>query len=209
MKKQEQQELLEDALLDEVIGSIKDDINDGDVSAIHGLLSFSQPFDLIMFLSEEKWQNHAVLYAQAVNKSGVKILHEEGCVRIMHKHEVVVGWHKDEWIEDPELVMPAIVNAIMLAQSDIMELRKIVGNPLMVGNLDLSDDNEGIFVNFELVINKDWQEERTESKDFDTLAKQFLECEDYTQATLSMLAQRFEDGSIETVSSERLLNKEK
>jgi PHD/YefM family antitoxin component YafN of YafNO toxin-antitoxin module len=30
----------------------------------------------------------------------------------------VVYWHQDEWVEDPELVVPAIANAIHLAYTD-------------------------------------------------------------------------------------------
>lgn len=30
----------------------------------------------------------------------------------------IVGWCKDEWMEDPELVVPAIANAIHLCYTD-------------------------------------------------------------------------------------------
>jgi hypothetical protein len=34
----------------------------------------------------------------------------------------VVSWHKDEWIEDPENVVPAIANAINMALTQPKEL---------------------------------------------------------------------------------------
>lgn len=38
----------------------------------------------------------------------------------------IVYWHKDEWMEDPETVVPAIANAINLAYKDPKQLEEIL-----------------------------------------------------------------------------------
>lgn len=38
----------------------------------------------------------------------------------------VVYWHKDEWLEDPETVVPAIANAIHLACKDPKQLVQLL-----------------------------------------------------------------------------------
>lgn len=47
---------MEDALIDIVIEKIKEDINDGDVSAIFELLRFCPVDNLIQYLPEEEWK---------------------------------------------------------------------------------------------------------------------------------------------------------
>lgn len=56
LKKDEATELLEDDLIDNVIGHIKKDIEDGDVSAIFGLLALTPVKHLIEYLPEEQWE---------------------------------------------------------------------------------------------------------------------------------------------------------
>lgn len=38
----------------------------------------------------------------------------------------IVYWHQDEWLEDPESVVPAIANAIRLAYTDPQELKRLL-----------------------------------------------------------------------------------
>ena len=38
----------------------------------------------------------------------------------------IVYWHKDEWLEDPESVVPAIANAIHLAYTNPQELKRLL-----------------------------------------------------------------------------------
>ncbi len=58
-----------------------------------------------------------------------KIEISDDYIAIIHRKEEVVGWHKDEWNEDPSIVV-SIANAIHLAHKDIHELRNLVGKPL-------------------------------------------------------------------------------
>lgn len=39
-------------------------------------------------------------------------------IRIYDGVTEVVGWHQDEWLQDPETVVPAIANAILLATTN-------------------------------------------------------------------------------------------
>jgi hypothetical protein len=38
----------------------------------------------------------------------------------------VVSWSKEEWVEDPSFVVPAIANAILLASTDPNNLIKLL-----------------------------------------------------------------------------------
>ena len=38
----------------------------------------------------------------------------------------IVYWHQDEWLEDPESVVPAIANAIHLAHTNPQELKRLL-----------------------------------------------------------------------------------
>lgn len=42
-----------------------------------------------------------------------------------HEEEIVY-WCKDEWLEDPESVVPAIANAIHLAYTEPEELKRLL-----------------------------------------------------------------------------------
>jgi hypothetical protein len=53
----------------------------------------------------------------------VDIDNEGGHIRIYDGDEEIVGWSQDEWVEDPEFVVPAIANAIKLAYEDIDGLK--------------------------------------------------------------------------------------
>jgi hypothetical protein len=50
----------------------------------------------------------------------------EDYIDIYHKGEVIVSWSKDEWMEDPETVVPALANAIHLAHSNPDRLLQIL-----------------------------------------------------------------------------------
>lgn len=58
-----------------------------------------------------------------------EIIITEDSVTISHNNEEIVHWVNDEWEEDPS-ILPSIANAIHIAHTDIMELRKLVGKPL-------------------------------------------------------------------------------
>jgi hypothetical protein len=45
-------------------------------------------------------------------------------ITIMHKGVEVVMWDQQEWIEDPDFLVPAIANAIKLAYEDIEALKE-------------------------------------------------------------------------------------
>jgi hypothetical protein len=38
----------------------------------------------------------------------------------------IVGWHSDEWKEDPEMVVPVIANAIMLCYENPEGLKELL-----------------------------------------------------------------------------------
>ena len=48
----------------------------------------------------------------------------------------VVYWHKDEWIEDPETVVPAIHRAIELFFTDKRKLLKLLGWTYLLDEVD-------------------------------------------------------------------------
>ena len=58
------------------------------------------------------------------NKVEVNITDES--ILINNNGEEVVGWHVDEWTEDPSIV-PSIANAINLAHTDMDGLLKLLG----------------------------------------------------------------------------------
>jgi DNA helicase IV len=71
----------------------------------------------------------------------VKIEIEQDHISISHHNEEIVYWHSDEWNEDADIVI-SITNAVMLASSGgIMELRKLVGKPMVVGVTEITEDN--------------------------------------------------------------------
>ena len=46
----------------------------------------------------------------------------EDYIRIYKGNEEIVGWHEQEWLDDPASVTPAIANAIHLAHTDPAQL---------------------------------------------------------------------------------------
>jgi len=81
-------------------------------------------------------QNQIVM----LNKN-VTIKIEQDHISISHHGEEIVYWHSDEWNEDADIVI-SITNAVMLASSGgIMELRKLVGKPMVVGLTEITEDN--------------------------------------------------------------------
>ena len=75
-----------------------------------------------------------------LNKN-VTIEIEQDHISISHHGEEIVYWHSDEWNEDADIVI-SIANAVMLASSGgIMELRKLVGKPMVVGVTEITEDN--------------------------------------------------------------------
>lgn len=48
-------------------------------------------------------------------------------VYINDKDNELVCWVEDEWLEDPESVVPAMLNALTLAMTNPQELRQILG----------------------------------------------------------------------------------
>ena len=52
-----------------------------------------------------------------ISKLNVEIDPEEITISIAQSELEVVHWTQDEWIEDPELVVPAIANAILMAKT--------------------------------------------------------------------------------------------
>jgi hypothetical protein len=75
-----------------------------------------------------------------LNKN-VTIEIEQDHISISHHGEEIVYWHSDEWNEDADIVI-SIANAVMLASSGgIMELRKLVGKPMVVGVTEITQDN--------------------------------------------------------------------
>ena len=81
-------------------------------------------------------QNQIVM----LNKN-VTIEIEQDHISISHHGEEIVYWHSDEWNEDADIVI-SIANAVMLASSGgIMELRKLVGKPMVVGVTEITQDN--------------------------------------------------------------------
>ena len=67
-----------------------------------------------------------MMYAH-VNKDYIAIMQDNTA-----DEQEIVGWSKDEWLEDPELVVPAIANAIMLCYENPVGLLEILNN---VGSL--------------------------------------------------------------------------
>lgn len=57
---------------------------------------------------------------------GVNVEVEEDHVTVYENDVEIVHWTKDEWVEDPEFVVPAICNAIHLAYTNINKLKKLV-----------------------------------------------------------------------------------
>jgi hypothetical protein len=150
MKKlsQDEKELLEDNLIDAVIGNIKEDLAQQDVEAMFELLRFAPVPNLIAYLQEEKWPAYDIVYADYINKQGMRLEVTPEYTAIYHKHEEVVGWGLDELQEDYALVSNAMSNAIKLAKTDIMALRSLVGKPLRVGSTLLSDAPQDAFVQY-------------------------------------------------------------
>ena len=75
-----------------------------------------------------------------LNKN-VKVEIEQDYISISHHGEEIVYWHIEEWNEDADIVI-SIANAVMLASSGgIMELRKLVGKPMVVGVTEITEDN--------------------------------------------------------------------
>ena len=71
----------------------------------------------------------------------VKIEIEQDHISISHHNEEIVYWHSDEWNEDADIVI-SITNAVMLASSgQILELRRLVGKPMVVGVTEITQDN--------------------------------------------------------------------
>lgn len=62
-------------------------------------------------------------------KDKVKIEIESDHITVYHNDEEIVYWVDTEWNEDPSIVI-SIANAILLATTDIHELRRLVGKPL-------------------------------------------------------------------------------
>jgi len=77
----------------------------------------------------------------AMLNKNVTIEIEQDHISISHHGEEIVYWHSDEWNEDADIVI-SITNAVMLASSGgIMELRKLVGKPMVVGVTEITEDN--------------------------------------------------------------------
>ena len=75
-----------------------------------------------------------------LNKN-VTIEIEQDHISISHHGEEIVYWHSDEWNEDADIVI-SITNAVMLASSgQILELRRLVGKPMVVGVTEITQDN--------------------------------------------------------------------
>lgn len=145
---QDNKELLEDSLIDAVIGNIKEDIEQGDVSALFELLRFAPVPNLIAYLQEEKWPAYDLLYADYINKQGFRLDVSSEFIAIYHKHEEVVSWNEDEIREDYQFVTTAITNAIQLAHTNILKLRELIGKPLKVGSTLLREAPEGSFIQY-------------------------------------------------------------
>ena len=76
-----------------------------------------------------------------MTNKNVKVEIEQDHISISHHGEEIVYWHSDEWNEDADIVI-SIANAVMLASSGgIMELRKLVGKPMVVGVTEITEDN--------------------------------------------------------------------
>ena len=148
---QDDKERLEEDLVDAVIGNIKEDIEQQDVSALFELLRFAPVPNLIAYLQEEKWPAYEILYADYINKQGMRLEVTAEYTAIYHKHEEVVGWGLDEIKEDFAFVSVAVSNAIKLAKTDILELRKLIGKPLKVGSTLLSDAPQDAFVQYRII----------------------------------------------------------
>jgi hypothetical protein len=70
--------------------------------------------------------------------SNLKVEIEKDHISVIHHGEEVVCWNEDEWNEDASIVV-SIANAIRMATPDkIMELRKLVGKPHIIGCTDES-----------------------------------------------------------------------
>lgn len=150
MKKlnQDDKELLEDNLIDAVISNIKEDLEQQDVGAMFELLRYAPVPNLIAYLQEEKWPAYDIIYADYINKQGMRLEVTPEYTAIYHKHEEVVGWGLDELQEDFSLVSVAMSNAIKLAKTDILALRKLIGKPLKIGSTLLSDAPQDAFVQY-------------------------------------------------------------
>ena len=61
-----------------------------------------------------------MLYAH-VNNDHISIMEDNG-----GNENEIVGWHSDEWKEDPEMVVPAIANAIMLCYENPEGLKELL-----------------------------------------------------------------------------------
>lgn len=141
-------ERLEDELIDAVIDNIKEDLAQQDVGAMFELLRYAPVPNLIAYLREENWPAYDILYADYINKQGMRLEVTPEYTAIYHKHEEVVGWGLDELQEDFAFVSVAMSNAIKLAKTDILELRKLISKPLKVGSTLLSDAPQDAFVQY-------------------------------------------------------------
>ncbi len=56
----------------------------------------------------------------------LQVYQSEDYIAIVEGDNELVGWSKDEWIEDPETVVPAIVNAVCVALTNPEELKKLL-----------------------------------------------------------------------------------
>ena len=61
------------------------------------------------------------MFAQ-INEDSIRIIEMKGA-----DEKEIVGWTKDEWVEDPETVVPAIANAIMLCYENPEALLEQLG----------------------------------------------------------------------------------
>lgn len=58
----------------------------------------------------------------------LEVIISDDFIAIQDDQKEIAGWHKDEWIEDPETVVPAIANAIHLAHTDSEKLINLVSH---------------------------------------------------------------------------------
>lgn len=54
------------------------------------------------------------------------VIHEGGHVDIMEDDKPIVSWNSDEWEEDPETVVPAVIQGIILAYTNPIRLKEIL-----------------------------------------------------------------------------------
>lgn len=58
------------------------------------------------------------MYTVIIDQDYIKVIDSE--------NKELVGWSRDEWEEDPETVIPAIGNAIALAYTEPLKLKRLL-----------------------------------------------------------------------------------